>query len=43
MTEASHVFLCPRCKRTASIPDSFRYALHCPYCNSEMKEIACDD
>jgi hypothetical protein len=36
-------FLCPNCKRTAAVPESFRYALMCAYCNCEMKPIITQD
>jgi len=36
-------FLCPNCKKTAAVPESFRYSMTCPYCNSEMKAIVTVD
>jgi hypothetical protein len=36
-------FICLKCKRTASVPESFRFSVICPYCNSEMKEIITED
>ena len=38
-----YYFLCPKCKRTATVPESFRYGLSCPYCISEMKAIVTED
>jgi Zn finger protein HypA/HybF involved in hydrogenase expression len=38
-----YYFLCPSCRRTAAVPESFRYGLTCPYCNSEMKAIVTED
>ena len=38
-----YYFLCPNCRRTAAVPESFRYGLSCPYCNSEMKAIVTED
>ncbi|HXV45407.1 MAG TPA: hypothetical protein VD736_01925 [Nitrososphaera sp.] len=38
-----YYFLCPNCRRTAAVPESFRHHLTCPYCNSEMKAIVTED
>ena len=37
-----YYFLCPKCKKTAAMPD-FKSALTCQYCNCEMKAIITQD
>ena len=38
-----YYFLCSKCKRTAAVPESFRFGLTCPYCSFEMKAIVTED